>query len=151
MTSFWKDGTYYQETDEDRIVVKFLESGQDPGRKARAILRRLFDQNQPISIFIQWALGDLFDPYKKPQRLIIKKKKPDKGLREVEIALDIAKELGRYTGPLTKRVRGTIADRRRISEGTVKRIWKEHCEGEKKCPTLPEAVDAFLKGEDYPR
>ena len=76
----------------------------------------------------------MFYPYTKPQRLRINKEKPGKIDRDVKIAFDICKELGRSTGPLTKQVIGAMIDRHGVGRETIKKIWKEHCEMEKNHP-----------------
>jgi hypothetical protein len=123
------------ETEEDRIVREFLETGRDPKRKARTILVRLWRENKPMGGRIRHALADLFDPAAKPQRLVIKKRKPGTGKRDrpLRVALAIWSEMcnpdnvdarGRLLN--RKRIIGMIGDRYGISRASVEAFWKKH-------------------------
>jgi hypothetical protein len=122
------------ETEEDRIVVKFLRTGKDPERRARTILTHLLRENKPLSARVRYALAILFDPATKPRRLVIKRgdSKKTNPNRSFHVAVDIYQEMrnpanrdarGRL---LRKRIIGMVGDRYGISRSSVEAFWKKN-------------------------
>jgi hypothetical protein len=124
------------ETEEDRIVVNFLRTGKDPGRKAGTILAHLWRENKPLSIRIRHALAIVFDPATKPRRLVIKERKVAPTCQPFFVACEVIQEMRNPSPanrdprghPIRKRIIGMVGDRYGIGRSSVESFLKQYQE-----------------------
>jgi hypothetical protein len=95
------------ETD-DCVIVEFLKTGRDPGRKARKILGMMFRETDP-GAHVERALADFFDPPKRD--------------------IDIVRDYNAIRGRMKEEAAATeVAEKYDVDKSTVRnhyRKWKK--------------------------